>query len=97
MKFPPRMCVASAILTQLETIALARSTVAGRPPSFCGTPIGCSRVRSTCGAPGSNRAADQVEHGGDATTATQSVFAASSATRSATSSRDRSCPMPPRS
>eukprot|EP00965_Chrysotila_dentata_P114796 3794048-Pleurochrysis_carterae.AAC.1 len=97
MKFPPRMCAASAILTQLETIALARSTVAGRPSSFCGTLIGCSRVRSTCGAPGLNRAADQVEHGGDASTASQSVFAASSATRSATLSLARSCPMPPRS
>eukprot|EP00965_Chrysotila_dentata_P116786 3859906-Pleurochrysis_carterae.AAC.1 len=97
MKFPPRMCVTSAILTQLETIALARSTVAGRPPSFCGTPIGCLRVRRTCGAPGSKRAADQVKHGGDATTATQSVLAASTATRSATSSRARSFPMPPRS
>eukprot|EP00965_Chrysotila_dentata_P042841 1421696-Pleurochrysis_carterae.AAC.3 len=46
---------------------------------------------------GSKRAADQVEQGGDATTATQSVFAASTATRSATSSRARQCPMPPRS
>eukprot|EP00965_Chrysotila_dentata_P235008 6200498-Pleurochrysis_carterae.AAC.4 len=95
MKFPPRMCEASAILTQLEAIALARSTVAGRPPSLCGSPIGYLRVRRTCGAPGSKRAADHVEPGGDATTATQSVFAASAATRSATSSK--SCPMPPRS
>eukprot|EP00965_Chrysotila_dentata_P023407 776007-Pleurochrysis_carterae.AAC.1 len=70
MKLLPRMCVASAILTQLETIALARSTVAGRPPSLCGTPIGYLRMRRTCGAPGSKRAADHVEHGGDATTAT---------------------------
>eukprot|EP00965_Chrysotila_dentata_P168421 5561413-Pleurochrysis_carterae.AAC.1 len=94
MKFPPRMCVASAILTQLEKIALARSTVSGRPPSLCGNPIGYLRVRRTCGAPGSKRAADHVEHGGDATTATQSVFAACS-TQPATSSRAKSCPMPP--
>eukprot|EP00965_Chrysotila_dentata_P023363 774435-Pleurochrysis_carterae.AAC.1 len=68
-------------------MALARTTVAGSPPS----------VRSTCGAPGSNRAADQVEHGGDATTAMQSVLDASSIARSATSSRARSWPIPPRS
>eukprot|EP00965_Chrysotila_dentata_P070802 2340472-Pleurochrysis_carterae.AAC.1 len=43
MKLPPRVCVISAMLTQLETIALARRTVAGRPPSLCGTPIGYSR------------------------------------------------------
>eukprot|EP00965_Chrysotila_dentata_P176966 5844691-Pleurochrysis_carterae.AAC.1 len=97
MKLPPRMCVTSAILTQLKTIALARNTVAGRPPSLCGTPIGCLRVRRTCGAPGSKRAADHVEHGGDAITATQRVLAANSATLSATSSRARSHPMPPRS
>eukprot|EP00965_Chrysotila_dentata_P091975 3036041-Pleurochrysis_carterae.AAC.2 len=66
-----------------------------RPPSVCGTPIGCSDVRSTCGSSGSKRAADQVEHGGDATTATQSVSDATSATRLATSSRARSCPMSP--
>eukprot|EP00965_Chrysotila_dentata_P129961 4296124-Pleurochrysis_carterae.AAC.1 len=59
--------------------------------------MGCSRVRRTCGAPGSKRAADHVEHGGDATTATHRVLAASVATRSATSSRARSCPIPPRS
>eukprot|EP00965_Chrysotila_dentata_P050414 1671079-Pleurochrysis_carterae.AAC.1 len=70
-------------------------TVAGRPPSLYGTPIGCSRVRRTCGAPGLKRAADHVEHGGDATTATHSVLEASVVTRSATSSRARSCPMPP--
>eukprot|EP00965_Chrysotila_dentata_P138471 4580234-Pleurochrysis_carterae.AAC.1 len=51
MKLPPCMCAISAIFTQLETIALARSTVAGRPPSPCGTPIGYSCVRRTCGAP----------------------------------------------
>eukprot|EP00965_Chrysotila_dentata_P011577 378917-Pleurochrysis_carterae.AAC.1 len=72
-------------------------TVAGRPPSLCGTPIGCSRVRRTCGAPGSNRAADQVEQGGEAMTATHIGLAPSAATRSVTSSRARSCPMPPRS
>eukprot|EP00965_Chrysotila_dentata_P038845 1290312-Pleurochrysis_carterae.AAC.1 len=80
MKLPPCKCVISAILTQLETIAFTRSTAAGRPPSLCGTPIGYSRVRKTCGAPSSKRAADHVEHGGDATTATQSVSAANSAT-----------------
>eukprot|EP00965_Chrysotila_dentata_P136668 4519843-Pleurochrysis_carterae.AAC.1 len=62
MKLPPCMCAISAIFTQLETIALARSNVAGRPPSLCGTPIGYSCVRKTCGAPGSKRAADHVEH-----------------------------------
>eukprot|EP00965_Chrysotila_dentata_P168246 5556013-Pleurochrysis_carterae.AAC.1 len=97
MKLPPRMCVISAILTQLETIALARSTVAGRPPSLCGTPIGYLHVRRICGAPGSKRAAEHVEHGGDAITATQSVLAANSGTRSATSSQAKSCPIPPRS
>eukprot|EP00965_Chrysotila_dentata_P077015 2543222-Pleurochrysis_carterae.AAC.1 len=51
MKLPPCMCALSAILTQLETIGLARSTAAGRPPSLCGTPIGYSCVRRTCGAP----------------------------------------------
>eukprot|EP00965_Chrysotila_dentata_P112708 3724317-Pleurochrysis_carterae.AAC.1 len=35
IKLPPCMCAISAILTQLETTALARSTVAGRPPSLC--------------------------------------------------------------
>eukprot|EP00965_Chrysotila_dentata_P137591 4551689-Pleurochrysis_carterae.AAC.1 len=59
----------------------------GRPPSVCGTPIGCSDVQNTCASPGSNRAADQVEHGGDATTVSQSVSDASSATRLATSLR----------
>eukprot|EP00965_Chrysotila_dentata_P014340 475353-Pleurochrysis_carterae.AAC.1 len=72
-------------------------TVAGRPPSLCGTSIGCLRVRRTCCAPGSNRAADQVEQGGKAMTATHIAFAASLATRSVTSSRARSCPIPPRS
>eukprot|EP00965_Chrysotila_dentata_P176105 5814926-Pleurochrysis_carterae.AAC.1 len=72
-------------------------TVSGKPPSLCGTPMGCSRVRRTNGAPGSKRAADHVEHGGDATTATHGVLAASVVTRSATSSRARSCPIPPRS
>eukprot|EP00965_Chrysotila_dentata_P084600 2792261-Pleurochrysis_carterae.AAC.1 len=62
VKLLPCTCVISAILTQLETIAFARSTVAGRPPSLCGNPIGCSSVRGTCGAPGSKRAADHVEH-----------------------------------
>eukprot|EP00965_Chrysotila_dentata_P258419 6213212-Pleurochrysis_carterae.AAC.2 len=83
--FPPLACVALAMRTQLATIAFARVTVAGRPPSLCGTPIGCSRVRRTCGAPGSNRAADHVEHGGDAMAATHIGLAASAATRSATS------------
>eukprot|EP00965_Chrysotila_dentata_P126439 4179774-Pleurochrysis_carterae.AAC.1 len=50
-KLPLRMWVASATRTQFVTIAFARMTVAGRPPSLCGTPIGCSRVRRTCGAP----------------------------------------------
>eukprot|EP00965_Chrysotila_dentata_P222168 6192800-Pleurochrysis_carterae.AAC.2 len=81
------MCAASATRTQFATIALARVTVAGKPPSLCGTPIGCSRVRSTCGAPGSNLVPDHVEHGGDATMATQSSLAPSVCTRSATSSR----------
>eukprot|EP00965_Chrysotila_dentata_P181816 6002014-Pleurochrysis_carterae.AAC.1 len=62
MKLPPCMCAISAISTQLETIALAHSTVAGRPPSPCGTPIEYSCARRTCGAPGSKRAADHVEH-----------------------------------
>eukprot|EP00965_Chrysotila_dentata_P177841 5874095-Pleurochrysis_carterae.AAC.1 len=57
-KLPVFACVALAMRTQFATIAFARITVAGRPPSLCGTPIGCSRVRRTCGAPGSNRAAD---------------------------------------
>eukprot|EP00965_Chrysotila_dentata_P247950 6208049-Pleurochrysis_carterae.AAC.4 len=43
-------CVALAIRTQFATIAFTRITVAGRPPSLCGAPIGCSRVRRTCGA-----------------------------------------------
>eukprot|EP00965_Chrysotila_dentata_P257196 6212801-Pleurochrysis_carterae.AAC.1 len=93
-KFPPVACVALAMRTQFATIASARVTVAGRPPSLCGTPIGCLRVQRSCGAPGSNRAADHVEHGGDALTATHVGLAASAATRSAASSRARSCPMP---
>eukprot|EP00965_Chrysotila_dentata_P170356 5622997-Pleurochrysis_carterae.AAC.1 len=96
IKLPPCLCAASATRTQFLMIALARVTVAGRPPSLLGTLIGCSRVRSTCGAPGSKRAADNVEHGGDAITATQSVSAARVATRSVTSSRAMSCLMPPR-
>eukprot|EP00965_Chrysotila_dentata_P078653 2592315-Pleurochrysis_carterae.AAC.1 len=47
-KFPPLACVALAMRTQFATIAFALMTVAGRPPSLCGTPIGCSRVRRTC-------------------------------------------------
>eukprot|EP00965_Chrysotila_dentata_P217414 6189975-Pleurochrysis_carterae.AAC.1 len=86
-KLPLLSCAALAIRTQFATMAFARITVAGNPPSFCGTHIGCSRVRRTCGAPGSKRAADHVEHGGDATTAMHSGLAAKSATRSATSSR----------
>eukprot|EP00965_Chrysotila_dentata_P036241 1207192-Pleurochrysis_carterae.AAC.1 len=62
-KLPFFACVALAMRTQFATIAFARVTVAGRPPSLSGTPIGCSRVRRTCGAPDSNRAADHVEHG----------------------------------
>eukprot|EP00965_Chrysotila_dentata_P014047 465704-Pleurochrysis_carterae.AAC.1 len=84
---PPCGCAAMAIRVQFVTIVFARTTVAGSPPSCCGTPIGCTFVRSTCGAPGSNRAADHVEHGGEATTAMQSTFDASSIARSATSSR----------
>eukprot|EP00965_Chrysotila_dentata_P174321 5754897-Pleurochrysis_carterae.AAC.1 len=72
------------------TIVLARTTVAGRPPSCRGTPIRCTLVCSTCGAPGSNRPADHVEHGGEATAAMQSAFDASSIARSATSTRARS-------
>eukprot|EP00965_Chrysotila_dentata_P117281 3876128-Pleurochrysis_carterae.AAC.1 len=82
MKLPPCLCAASATRTQFLTIALARVTIAGRPPSLWGTPIGFSRVQRTCGAPGSKRAADHVEQGGDAITATQSVSAARVATRS---------------
>eukprot|EP00965_Chrysotila_dentata_P107062 3537715-Pleurochrysis_carterae.AAC.1 len=85
MKLPPCLCAASATRTQFRTIALALVTVAGSPPSLWGTPIGSSR-----------RAADHVKQGGDAITATQSVSAASVATRSVTSSRTMSCPMPPR-
>eukprot|EP00965_Chrysotila_dentata_P104982 3467324-Pleurochrysis_carterae.AAC.1 len=96
-KLPFFACVALAMRTQFATIAFARITVAGRPPLLCGTPLGCSRVRRTCGAPGLNRATDHVEHGGDAMTATHIGLAASAATRSATSSGARSCPMPPRS
>eukprot|EP00965_Chrysotila_dentata_P035614 1185208-Pleurochrysis_carterae.AAC.1 len=47
MKLPLCLCAAIATRTQLLTIAFARMTVAGRPPSFCGTPIGCSAVRRT--------------------------------------------------
>eukprot|EP00965_Chrysotila_dentata_P178172 5884668-Pleurochrysis_carterae.AAC.1 len=86
-KFPFLACVALAMRTQFAAIAFARVTVAGRPPSLCGTRIGCSRVQRTCGAPGSNRAADHVEHDSDAMTATHIGLAASAATRSATSSR----------
>eukprot|EP00965_Chrysotila_dentata_P007643 248944-Pleurochrysis_carterae.AAC.1 len=64
-------------------MAFALITVAGRLPSLCGTPIGCSRVRRTCGASGSNRDADHVEHGCDAMTAMHSELAAKAATRSA--------------
>eukprot|EP00965_Chrysotila_dentata_P169448 5595104-Pleurochrysis_carterae.AAC.1 len=48
---PPCDRAAMAIRTRFLTIVLARITVAGRPPSCCGTPIGCTLVRSTCGAP----------------------------------------------
>eukprot|EP00965_Chrysotila_dentata_P185612 6128011-Pleurochrysis_carterae.AAC.1 len=82
------------MLTQLDTIALARVIVAGSPPSLCGMPIVCLSVRSTCSAPGSKRAADQVEHGGEAMTGTQRLLAASDDTCAATSSLARS---PPRS
>eukprot|EP00965_Chrysotila_dentata_P145419 4803039-Pleurochrysis_carterae.AAC.1 len=47
MKLPPCLWAAIATRKQFLTIAFARMTVAGRPPSFCGTPIGCSVVRST--------------------------------------------------
>eukprot|EP00965_Chrysotila_dentata_P154384 5101915-Pleurochrysis_carterae.AAC.3 len=47
MKLPPYLWAAIATRTQLLTIAFARMTVAGRPPSFCGTPIGYSAVRGT--------------------------------------------------
>eukprot|EP00965_Chrysotila_dentata_P167664 5537177-Pleurochrysis_carterae.AAC.1 len=47
MKLPPCLCAASATRTQFLTIALARVTVVGNPPSLWGTPIGSSRVRST--------------------------------------------------
>eukprot|EP00965_Chrysotila_dentata_P080975 2672768-Pleurochrysis_carterae.AAC.1 len=47
MKLPPCLWAAIATRTQLLTIAFARMTVAGRPPSFRGKPIGCSVVRST--------------------------------------------------
>eukprot|EP00965_Chrysotila_dentata_P064626 2142693-Pleurochrysis_carterae.AAC.2 len=94
---PPWACAASATPTQLDTVALARVMVAGSPPSLCGLPIGCLSVRSTCGAPSSKRAADQVEHGGEAKTATHRLPAASDDTCAATSSLARSCPIPPRS
>eukprot|EP00965_Chrysotila_dentata_P126064 4166827-Pleurochrysis_carterae.AAC.2 len=71
MNWRPFSSAAVAVRTRLVTIAFARTIVAGRPPSFCGTPIGCLLVRSTCDAPDLNRAADQVEQGGDATIATQ--------------------------
>eukprot|EP00965_Chrysotila_dentata_P165062 5450645-Pleurochrysis_carterae.AAC.1 len=48
---PPCDRAAMATRTQFLTIVLARTTVARRPPSCCGTPIGCTWVRSTCGAP----------------------------------------------
>eukprot|EP00965_Chrysotila_dentata_P198321 6178715-Pleurochrysis_carterae.AAC.1 len=96
-KLPLLSCAALAIRTLFATMAFARITVAGEPPSLRSTPIGCSRGRRTCGAPGSKRAADHVEHDGDATTAMHSALAAKAATRSATSSRASSCPMPPRS
>eukprot|EP00965_Chrysotila_dentata_P070201 2318743-Pleurochrysis_carterae.AAC.2 len=70
MNWRPLSSAAVAMRTKLVTIAFASTIVAGRPPPVCGTPIGCLLVRSTCGAPGSNRAAEQVEQGGDATTAT---------------------------
>eukprot|EP00965_Chrysotila_dentata_P134693 4455346-Pleurochrysis_carterae.AAC.1 len=58
-KFPLiRMCAALATRTQFFTIAFARMTVAGNPPSLCGMPMGESRVLRTCGAPGSKRASD---------------------------------------
>eukprot|EP00965_Chrysotila_dentata_P026011 862528-Pleurochrysis_carterae.AAC.1 len=69
MKSPLLSYAALAMRTQFATMAFALITVVGRPPSLCGTPIGCSRVRSTYGSPVSNRAADHVEHGGDAMTA----------------------------
>eukprot|EP00965_Chrysotila_dentata_P048338 1603236-Pleurochrysis_carterae.AAC.1 len=39
-KLPLRMCAAFATRTQFTTIAFARKTVAGKPPSLCGTPMG---------------------------------------------------------
>eukprot|EP00965_Chrysotila_dentata_P016159 535137-Pleurochrysis_carterae.AAC.1 len=57
MKSAPRANAASAMSAQFAAIALALTTAAGRCPS-------------TCGVPGSKRAADHVVHGGDATTAT---------------------------
>eukprot|EP00965_Chrysotila_dentata_P179004 5911192-Pleurochrysis_carterae.AAC.1 len=96
-KCPPRVCVASAMRTQFATRALARITVAGSPSPGCGIPIGCALVRRTWGSPGSKRAADHVEHGGDENTATHKLLEASSTTRSATSLLARSWPMPPRS
>eukprot|EP00965_Chrysotila_dentata_P014227 471724-Pleurochrysis_carterae.AAC.2 len=47
MKPPPCLWAAIATRTQFLRIAFARMTVAGKPPSFCGTPIGCSVVQST--------------------------------------------------
>eukprot|EP00965_Chrysotila_dentata_P050356 1668235-Pleurochrysis_carterae.AAC.1 len=46
-KLQPCLCAADATRTQLLTMAFARMTVAESPPSFCGTPIGCSAVRRT--------------------------------------------------
>eukprot|EP00965_Chrysotila_dentata_P203453 6181726-Pleurochrysis_carterae.AAC.1 len=52
MKLPPCLWAAITTRAQLLTIAFARMmTVAGRPPSFCGTPIGCSAVQRTEGLP----------------------------------------------
>eukprot|EP00965_Chrysotila_dentata_P123777 4091320-Pleurochrysis_carterae.AAC.1 len=47
-KSPLLSYAALAMRTQFVTMAFALITVAGRPPSLCGTPIGCSRVRRTC-------------------------------------------------
>eukprot|EP00965_Chrysotila_dentata_P219389 6191116-Pleurochrysis_carterae.AAC.1 len=44
---PPWCCAALATRTQVLTMALARTTGAGKPPSRCGTPIGCRSVRNT--------------------------------------------------
>eukprot|EP00965_Chrysotila_dentata_P074049 2446184-Pleurochrysis_carterae.AAC.2 len=39
-KLPLRMCAPLAIRAQFATIALARMTVAVKPPLLCGTPMG---------------------------------------------------------